>query len=100
MSIVFNSKDHVKERQESEPLSLEEMIIVVSYLDECIRVYNYEFSTRHNNLENSNLVQRLLFDFENLKHASQVKCQCCYKNTTADIDVNYEIVNNKTDERN
>jgi hypothetical protein len=87
MSIVFNSKDHVKERQGSKPLSLEEMNDVVESINFYIDNGCFTPLMRED-------IQRMVFEYENLKH-QKVICQCCYKNTTTDIDVNYEIVNNK-----
>lgn len=85
--IVFNSPEYAKQRQEVKPLSLEEM----TWLVHALNATAYKVDSQL-----VEYLQRLIFEYENLKHSNEVKCQCCYKNTTADIDVNYELVNSKT----
>lgn len=90
MSLHINSREHLKQRQEVKPLTMEESIIVASYLDECIRIYNHEFANRHNNKENADLVQRFIYEYENLKHffiISQRKAD--------NMEVQYETVESK-----
>lgn len=95
MQIQFNNPEYVKQRQEVKPLSLEEMTYAIDIINDMYcKVQTHNLPT----IDEINLVQRLIFEYENLKHSNEVKCQCCYKNTTADIDVNYELVNSKTNE--
>lgn len=61
MSIIFNSPDHVKERANVEPLSLTETQSIVDTL-------NYYFDERMMQSDTVDLFQRLLFEYENLKH--------------------------------
>ncbi|HYE68029.1 MAG TPA: hypothetical protein VEA58_05415 [Anaerovoracaceae bacterium] len=58
--IDFNSDNpvYVKARQESKPLELEEVHELVSFLD----------TNMKNNPVFAGLLQRLIFDYENLKH--------------------------------
>lgn len=88
-TIKFNDPEYAKQRQEVNPLSLEEMQDVVEVLNDMCHGFKPTFKRIES-------IQRMIFEYENLKHSNEVKCQCCYKNTTADIDVNYELVNSKT----
>lgn len=93
--IVFNNPEYAKQRQEVKPLSLEEMEEAVDFINDSVSLfYNKIPEKRLDYL--TGLVQDLIWQFENLLHASVSEpCQCCYKNTTADIDVNYELVSRK-----
>jgi len=62
MPIHFNSPDHVQERANVEPLSLNDMRQLVDELN-----YLIEY---HMDQNNAILAQRLIWEYENLKHAS------------------------------
>jgi len=61
MSIVFNSPDHVQERANVEPLTLDQANELVAY----INIHDY-----YTNAKFKEYMQKLLWEYENLKHAS------------------------------
>lgn len=85
MSIHFNSPEHIKQRQEVKPLTLEEEENIVANL-------NIFFSDMPMMREK---MQQLLFNYEKYKHA-----YISSRNITSDIEVKYDIVepkNNKNE---
>lgn len=72
--IHFNSPEHIKQRQEVKPLTLEEMKMLINYMN-----YNMHYSYNI-------LAQRLIWEYENYKHAYMSS-----RNVTEDIEVIYTV---------
>lgn len=87
MSLHINSREHLKQRQEVTPLTMEEEEYVLDGLNSVI---DFMYRDVNKNMEFKNKLQDLLYNYENLKHFFIIS-----QSKTANMEVQYEIVESK-----
>ena len=79
----YNSPQHIKQRQESKPLTLKENEQVIEYLN------NATFN-KSKVSKGYELLQRLIYNYEKMQYREAIS-----QRNTADLEVEYEYVESK-----
>lgn len=79
MSLHINSREHLKQRQEVKPLTMEEEEDVIDLLNSCSLLRDEEHT-----------IQRLIYLYENYKHFFIIS-----QSKSDNMEVQYEIVESK-----
>ena len=79
----YNSPQHIKQRQESKPLTLKENEQVIKYLNSCL-------IHRSEDTKDFKLLQRLIYNYEKMQYREAIN-----QTKTADLEVKYEYVESK-----
>lgn len=79
----YNSPQHIKQRQESKPLTLKENEQVIKYLNSCL-------IHRSEDTKDFKLLQRLIYNYEKMQYREAIS-----QRNTSDLEVEYEYVESK-----
>lgn len=90
MSLHINSREHLKQRQEVKPLTMEEEDIAVDCMNDLIGLFKSKYGTRQVYEYRFKLMQSMLYNYENYKHFFIIS-----QSKTTDMEVQYEIVESK-----
>lgn len=79
----YNSPQHIKQRQESKPLTLKENEQVIKYINSCL-------IHRSEDTKDFKLLQRLIYNYEKMQYREAIS-----QRNTADLEVEYQYVESK-----